>query len=143
MKVLRKFLDKQGKLFSKGGKLERLHPLYEAIDTFMYTSGKVTPGAAHVRDGLDLKRMMMIVVIAMVPAVLMALYNTGLQANLALAEMGRTSIAGWRGVVLSWFGIGVAPQSIVANMLHGALYFLPVYIMGAIIPFMALPPLAA
>ncbi|HEQ60589.1 MAG TPA: NADH:ubiquinone reductase (Na(+)-transporting) subunit B, partial [Firmicutes bacterium] len=83
--VLRAFLDKQAKRFEKGGKLEKLHVLYEALDTFLYTTGKVTQGASHVRDALDLKRMMSMVVVALIPCILMALYNTGYQANLAMA----------------------------------------------------------
>ncbi len=128
MKLLRQFLDKQAKYFAKGAKLERLHPLYEAADTFLFTSGKVTTASPHVRDGLDLKRMMMAVVIALVPAVLMACYNIGLQANLGLQAMGQAEIAGWRGALLSLLSVGVEPHSVWANLLHGALYFLPVYI---------------
>ncbi len=127
MNVLRHFLDNQGKHFRKGGKFARMYPLYEAIDTFLYTPGSVTQGGAHVRDALDLKRMMMIVVYALIPAVLMALYNTGLQANLAMAKMSMTSVAGWRGSVMSFLGVGINPHSISDNMIHGALYFFPVY----------------
>ncbi|MFQ5602463.1 MAG: NADH:ubiquinone reductase (Na(+)-transporting) subunit B [bacterium] len=127
MKVLRKFLDSQEKHFVEGGKLARLYPLYEALDTFAFTSGKVTKTASHVRDALDLKRMMMVVVYALLPAVAMALYNTGLQANLALNKLGVSAVAGWRGSVLSWLGVGLNPESIFGNMMHGALYFLPVY----------------
>jgi len=59
----------------------------------------------------------------------MALYNTGLQANLALREIGLKSIAGWRGDLSGMFGIGVNPDSVLDNMVHGALYFLPVYLL--------------
>ncbi|MCK5075918.1 MAG: NADH:ubiquinone reductase (Na(+)-transporting) subunit B [Calditrichia bacterium] len=128
MKLLRKFLDSQEKHFKKGGKLERLFPLYESADTLLYSAGKVTKSASHVRDALDLKRMMTWVVIALFPAVLMALYNTGMQANSALAVLGKTSVEGWRGVVLSFVGIGVDAGDILGNMVHGALYFIPVYI---------------
>ena len=55
MKPLRKFLDSQHHLFAKGGKLEVLYPLYEALDTFVFTPADVTTGKTHVRDGLDLK----------------------------------------------------------------------------------------
>ena len=51
MKLVRNLLDKQGKLFHKGGKLEKLFPLFEAGDTFLFTPGKVTKGPTHVRDG--------------------------------------------------------------------------------------------
>lgn len=128
MKFLRNFLDKQEKHFSKGGKFERLFPLFEAIDTLLYSSGKVTPGPSHIRDALDLKRMMMTVIYALVPAVLMAFYNTGLQANLAIAKLGETAGHGWQATVISWLGVGFNPHSILGNMLFGALYFLPVYI---------------
>ncbi len=128
MRSLRKFLDNQEKHFAKGGKLERLFPLFEMTDTFLYTPGTVTRTASHVRDALDLKRMMMVVVVALIPAIFMALYNTGLQANLAIQNLGLAAVEGWRGFVLSSLGIGVDPQSMVDNLAHGALYFLPVYI---------------
>ncbi|HFE63593.1 MAG TPA: NADH:ubiquinone reductase (Na(+)-transporting) subunit B [Caldithrix sp.] len=128
MKFIRKFFDKQEKHFVEGGKLQRLYPLYEVLDTFFYTSGKTAPSAPHVRDGMDLKRMMTVVMYALVPTVLMAFYNTGYQANLALLKLGQGAVAGWRGSVLSFLGIGVDPSSIIGNMVQGALYFLPVYI---------------
>jgi Na+-transporting NADH:ubiquinone oxidoreductase subunit B len=127
VRFLRNFLDKQEKHFHKGGKFEKLFFLYEAIDTFIYTTGKVTKGDVHIRDAIDLKRMMMIVVYALVPAVLMALYNTGLQANLALAQLGEAAAKGWQADVIKALGIGFDPHNIFANMFHGALYFFPVY----------------
>jgi Na+-transporting NADH:ubiquinone oxidoreductase subunit B len=128
MKLLRKFLDKHGKMYEKGGKLEKLYYLYEVLDSFFYTSGKVTPGPTHIRDAMDYKRMMMIVVYALIPAVLMALYNTGLQINLVLAKLGNVSVEGWRMKVISGLGIGFDPGNIFANLIHGLLYFLPIYI---------------
>ncbi|MDX9924372.1 MAG: NADH:ubiquinone reductase (Na(+)-transporting) subunit B [Ignavibacteriaceae bacterium] len=128
MKFLRTFLDNQEKYFHKGAKLEKLYPLYEAIDTFLYTSGSVTSKASHVRDAMDLKRMMLVVVISLVPAVIMALFNTGYQANLGLKELGLTSSAHWQSQVVEWLGLGHDPNSWLANMVFGALYFFPVYI---------------
>ncbi len=128
MKLLRKFLDQQEKHFAEG-KLKKLYPLYEAVDTLIFTSGEVTKTGSHARDAMNLKRMMMMVVYALVPAVIMALYNTGLQANLAYAKLGITSVEGWRGSVLSLLGIGLNPESILENMIQGALYFFPVYIL--------------
>lgn len=127
MKALRDLLDKFHPLFTKGGKLERLYPLYEAGDTFLYTPGEVTKTGSHVRDSLDLKRMMSFVIVALVPCILMALYNTGYQANLAYTEMGAESIPGWRGALIGALGIGHDPSSLIANIIHGALYFIPVY----------------
>ncbi|MFA7288646.1 MAG: NADH:ubiquinone reductase (Na(+)-transporting) subunit B [Melioribacteraceae bacterium] len=128
MKFLRTFLDNQEKHFHKGGKLEKLFPLYEAIDTFLYTSGSVTSKASHVRDAMDLKRMMLMVVIALVPAVIMALFNTGYQANLGIKELGLTTSVHWQSQVVEWLGLGHDPNSWFANMIFGALYFFPVYI---------------
>jgi len=115
-------------MFEPGGKLQKLYPLYEAIDTFFYTPRTVTPSPVHVRDALDYKRMMMTVVVALIPCVLMAMYNTGYQAHLAIQQMGIESIEGWRGAVMQQLGLAYDPGSVLANMVHGALYFLPVYI---------------
>ena len=87
----------------------------------------MTKGGAHVRDALDLKRMMMTVVIAALPCVYMALYNTGLQANLALDPAKLASLTGWRHDVIRWLGVGYSPASMTACIVHGALYFLPLY----------------
>jgi Na+-transporting NADH:ubiquinone oxidoreductase subunit B len=125
---LRNFLDKQEKHFEKGGKLEKLHPLFDAADSFLFTSGKVTERASHVRDVIDLKRVMIIVVYALIPCIFMALYNTGLQANIALAKTGAASLGGWRGSMLSAIGVSLNPDSVIDCMVHGALYFFPVYI---------------
>jgi Na+-transporting NADH:ubiquinone oxidoreductase subunit B len=127
MKTLRAFLDRVGRNFEPGGRLERFHPFWEAADTFFYAPGSVTKGGAHVRDALDLKRMMMTVVIATLPCVYMALYNTGLQANLALDPAKLASLAGWRHDVIRWLGVGYSPASMTACIAHGALYFLPLY----------------
>lgn len=127
MRFLRNMLDKQGKLFEKGGPLERFHALYEMNDTILFTTGEVTDSASHVRDGIDLKRMMITVVIALIPCMLMAMYNTGLQANLALNPDTLDQLTGWRHTILS-ATLGYSPDSVLACFLHGALYYLPVYI---------------
>jgi Na+-transporting NADH:ubiquinone oxidoreductase subunit B len=128
VRALRRRLDRIAPHFGKGGRLERFHPLWEAADTFFYTPPHVTQGAAHVRDALDLKRMMMLVVIATLPCVFMAMFNTGLQANLALAAAPGAVPEGWRHGVIALLGTGYAPGSLTANVMHGALYFLPLYI---------------
>jgi Na+-transporting NADH:ubiquinone oxidoreductase subunit B len=128
MKALRQLLDKAGRLFQPGGKFQRLFYLYEAVDTFIYTTGKVTTGRVHVRDFMDLKRMMITVFVALLPAVLMALYNTGFQANLILGQLASIQPSNWQQSLLIWLGIPFDPQNFWANILHGALYFLPVYI---------------
>jgi Na+-transporting NADH:ubiquinone oxidoreductase subunit B len=128
MKFLRDFLDAQHKHFTHGGKLEKMYPLYEALDTFAYTPGQVAEGTVHVRDALDLKRLMITVVIALTPAILMALFNTGYQANLALEGMGVSTVAGWRGDIYHALGFGVDSSNMIGNFVHGALYFFPIFI---------------
>ena len=128
MKFLRDILDTMHPQFEKGGKLEKLYPLYEGFDTFLYTPGEVTEGASHVRDGMDLKRMMTAVAFALLPCILMAMYNTGYQANAAMEAMGVTSAGGWRGACIDVLGIGYDAQSVISNFLHGALYFIPIFL---------------
>ncbi|MBI2504172.1 MAG: NADH:ubiquinone reductase (Na(+)-transporting) subunit B [Candidatus Latescibacteria bacterium] len=130
MKFLRDGLDRAKPHFEKGGKLEKWYPVYEAIDTFLYTPDEVARGPTHVRDSLDLKRVMITVVVALVPCVLMALWNTGYQANLALAQWGGVPAGGWRGAIIEALGIGYDPHSILACAAHGALYFLPLYLVS-------------
>ncbi len=127
MKPLRHLLDRIGKPFHPGGKLARFFPLYEAADTFFYSPAQVTRTGAHVRDALDLKRMMMLVIIAALPCVFMAMFNTGLQANLALDPAKMALLTGWRHEVIALLGVGYSPHSWMANLLHGALYFVPLY----------------
>ena len=123
MKFLRNLLDRQARYFEKGGKLEKLYPLYEANDTFLFTPGEVTKGASHVRDGLDLKRMMMTVVIALAGCVYMAMYNTGYQAHLAIAR-GAAPLDTWQTAAMD--GLSFSPDSLWACLVHGALYYVPV-----------------
>ncbi len=125
MKFLRRILDRQGRMFEPGGRLERLYPLYEAPDTFLYTPGRTTGGASHVRDALDLKRLMVTVVIALVPCVLMAMFNTGRQVHLAVAG-GAAPLPNWRTDAMEMLGLPFDAANLLANSVHGALYYLPV-----------------
>lgn len=79
MQLIQNQLKKLEHLFEKGKPLAKLYPLYEAMDTFLFTPGKTAPKAPHVRDYLDLKRAMSFVVIALIPATFMGIYNTGYQ----------------------------------------------------------------
>lgn len=127
MKFLEHFFESQKPLFSKGGKLEKLYPLYEAIDTFAFTPSDVTQKDAHVRDALDLKRTMITVVMALTPCILMALWNTGYQANLVL-EKGQFLAGGWRESVFSGLGLTHDSASWVSNLIYGAMFFIPVWL---------------
>jgi len=119
-------------LFRKGGSLDRLYPLYEALDTFLYTPADVTRGPSHVRDGMDLKRMMTLVVVALVPCFFMAMDNTGYQANLAIAGGQGTAMDTWREPVLQSLGRAHDPHSFLDNFTLGALYFLPIYLVTVV-----------
>ena len=92
---LRSALDRIAPLFDDGRPLSWLGPLFEAVDTMLYSPGQVTRTAPHVRDGLDVKRVMGLVVVALVPCVLFALYNTGYQAQYAIS-MGAAPLDDWR-----------------------------------------------
>jgi Na+-transporting NADH:ubiquinone oxidoreductase subunit B len=127
MKFLRDQLDKLAPLFHKGGKFERFYPVFEAADTIHFTPGEVTSGPSHVRAALDLKRMMFTVVIALLPCVLWALYNTGYQIHHAMAQ-GATAYQGWQEPLYAALGLGFDPNNVVACAVHGLIYFLPLYI---------------
>lgn len=100
-------------------------PLREALDSFVWETDRVTPGAPHVRDAVDWKRVQAVLVVALLPVTAAGVWNVGHQANRVLAQLGRGSAPGWRGSLLE-HTTGVDP-GLGADLLHGLLYFLPVY----------------
>ena len=78
--MLRKLLDNLEKKVLNSTKLKKFYPLHDALDTFLYSTNKQTNIAPHVRDSIDLKRTMMIVVISLLPAFFFGVYNVGLQS---------------------------------------------------------------
>lgn len=84
MKFLENLLEKAGKPFQKGGKLEKFYPVYDALDTFAFVPAHTTKSGSHIRDAIDMKRTMFLVIVAMIPALLFGIYNTGLQHFAAL-----------------------------------------------------------
>ncbi len=86
MKFLLQLLEKKDHLFAKGGPLERLHPLWDAQNTFLFSTNESAEHAPHVRDSMDLKRLMILVVFALMPCLLFSFYNTGYQSALAYGE---------------------------------------------------------
>jgi Na+-transporting NADH:ubiquinone oxidoreductase subunit B len=123
---LRRALDRLEPHFLKGGKWHGWYPLYEAIDTILYRPASVTKTTAHVRDGIDLKRIMITVWLCAFPAMFYGMYNIGYQANTIMAEMGLTAVEGWRGALLAGIA-GYDPDSIWDCLWHGAAYFVPIY----------------
>lgn len=124
---LRRGLDRLRPSFEEGGRLARFHPLFEAVDTVFYSSARVARTAPHVRDGMDLKRVMGLVVVALVPCILMALYNTGYQAQYAIAH-GAAPLDDWRTALYTGLGLPFDYSNPLLCAFHGALYFFPVLI---------------
>lgn len=133
MNPIRSLFDRLEPTFGKDGKLKVFYPLYEAIETFFFTPREPTTGTTHVRDTLDYKRLMMTVVIALIPCTLMAMYNTGLQANQVMESMGISTASGWRGAVMGILQLGYDPDSLLSCFVHGALYFLPAYLVCMVV----------
>ena len=125
---LRSFFDSIEPDFVKGGKYEKYFPIYEMIETILYTGKTVTKVAPHARSFVDMKRIMTYVVISTIPCILWSFYNTGLQTNIALAGIGDVAHIGWRIWIIDSLGVSLSPDSVLANMFHGMLYFLPIYL---------------
>ncbi len=131
MKALRNLLDKVHPTFAKGGPLEMAYPVYEALDTFLYTPGEVAKGSTHVRDAIDLKRMMITVVMSLIPVTLFGMWNVGYLANTALEQAAAVGVSGnqdWHYTIHHALGFGHDPSNFVDNFVLGAIHFLPVYI---------------
>ncbi len=116
--------EKKPGLFEKGGKLYWLHSSIDAFDTFLRVPGTVTTKGAHIRDAVDLKRVMIIVVIALIPAALFGMYNTGFQAALATG-------ASWGFWKMFWYGLlKVLPLFIVSYAVGLGIEFADAQIKG-------------
>jgi Na+-transporting NADH:ubiquinone oxidoreductase subunit B len=88
MKALRKIVDRYKPHFEKGGRLHMLHSTFEAFETFLFVPDKVTKAGAHIRDAIDMKRTMILVVVAMIPALLFGMWNVGFQHFIAIGQTG-------------------------------------------------------
>ena len=125
--------DKVAPHFEKGGKYEKYYVFYEMFDTMLYTPGEVSTGASHVRDGIDLKRIMMIVWLATFPAIFFGMWNVGYNANLSYAS-GAFEIVGWRAELASML-LGLDPSNFIACIFLGALYYIPIVIVVYVVGF--------
>ena len=129
---LRNTLDDLEPHFSKGGKYESFYALYEAIDTILYTPGKVTAGASHVRDAVDMKRVMTTVWWCAFFPMLAGMYHVGLQANLAMDNMGIEGVAGWRGWIIELLA-GYDADNWWHCLIYGASFYVPIYMVTFIV----------
>jgi Na+-transporting NADH:ubiquinone oxidoreductase subunit B len=123
--ALRKFLDNFEHHFQEGGLFQKYYALYEVFDTFLYSPADVTKSTAHVRDGVDLKRIMITVWLAAFPAMFYGMYNLGFQATDVLAA--GQGVEGWRGWLIELLG-GYDAGNIWHCFWYGAVFFLPIYI---------------
>ncbi|CAM3769738.1 NADH:ubiquinone reductase (Na(+)-transporting) subunit B [Rheinheimera salexigens] len=124
---LKHFLERIEPSFEKGGKYERWYALYEALATVLYTPGHVTRNATHVRDSIDLKRIMIFVWLALFPALFFGMYNVGHQAVIAL-QAGFGAPDTWQVSLFAMLGGELTLDSgWGSKMWYGAVWFLPIY----------------
>lgn len=131
---LKLLLEKIEPHFTPGGRYQKWFPLYEAFATLMYTPGTVTRRAAHVRDSVDLKRIMIMVWLSVFPALFWGLYNVGNQTIMALGHQPAVELTTlldghWRFWLADFLGASLdSGAGVYSKMLIGALYFLPIYL---------------
>ena len=124
MNGLRNFVDKIKPTFEKGGKLGFLHSTFDAFETFLFVPNTVTRRGAHVRDCVDLKRIMIMVVIALLPAMLFGVWNTGYQHSLAFG-------LDWGFWNMVWYGlVKVIPLYLVSYIVGLGIEFVSAQIKG-------------
>lgn len=128
--ALRKMLDNLEHHFQEGGRFQKWFALYEVFDTFLYSPNSVTKSTAHVRDGIDLKRIMITVWFATFPAMFYGMYNLGFQANSVMPE-GQV-VEGWHGWLIGLLG-GYDASSLWDCFWYGAVFFLPIYIVTFVV----------
>jgi Na+-transporting NADH:ubiquinone oxidoreductase subunit B len=126
---LKAYLEKIEPNFEAGGKYEKFYALYEAAATIFYTPGKVNKANTHVRDSIDLKRIMIMVWMATFPAMFYGMYNIGHQAHNAILAGAGTLPDMWQAALFTALGgqIGLESTTGIAMFLYGACFFLPVY----------------
>jgi len=107
--------------------VEILHAMRRSIRQFFHSSSATTRSGPHIRDAISVQRVWNYFVIASLPACLLGLWGLGHQTNLAIADLGLTAVPGWRGALLVTLGAGFDAASITACVLHGVLYFMPIF----------------
>lgn len=129
MAAIRQFLDGIEHHFEKGGKYERWYALYEAVDTIFYSPGSVTSTTSHVRDGIDLKRIMITVWLCAFPGMFFGMWNIGFHANEYLAVTPDAMVAdgALRAAFIQALAVTGAGAGIWDNLVYGAAYFVPIY----------------
>jgi Na+-transporting NADH:ubiquinone oxidoreductase subunit B len=129
---LRELLDSIEPHFEKGGRFEKYIAAYEMVDTIFYTPGEVTTSASHVRDSADLKRIMTTVWWCAFFPMFIGMYYVGLQANIAMDQMGVEGLAGWRGWIVDLLA-GYDVDNWWHCMVYGAVFYVPIYMVTFIV----------
>ncbi|MGL5661692.1 MAG: NADH:ubiquinone reductase (Na(+)-transporting) subunit B [Aeromonas sp.] len=132
----KQLLEKMEHHFEPGAKYAKYYTLFEAAYTLFYTPGTVTRNASHVRDALDLKRMMIMVWLAVFPAMFWGMFNVGNQAIAAIAHLGTAAGAsGWQYGLATLLGASLDPAvaGFGSKMLIGATHFLPIYLVAFLV----------
>ena len=127
MRILRKYMDRIAPDFRPGGRHAYWYPLFDAAENLVFSSRATTAGAPHIRDGVDMQRIMVLVWLATFPTMFWGMYNLGWQANQALEALGGAAQPGWRGVLIELLA-GYDPNSWWDCLWHGAVYFVPIYV---------------
>ena len=115
IKFLRKILDANAHRFENNGVLKKLYPLYEAADTILFSTGEVTKSGPHIRDSIDIKRVMILVVIALIPLYIFGAMNVGVQNGIAMG-VERTN---WEQF---WYGFDKIIPIIIIAFITGAFW---------------------
>lgn len=122
MKFLRNYLDKIKPNFEKGGKYQKFHSTFDAFETFLFVPNTVTHKGSSIRDAIDLKRTMVIVIVALVPALLFGMFNVGYQHSLATGETASLLENFWFGflkvlpIIIVSYGVGLGIEFIFAQL---------------------------
>lgn len=137
--MLRRFFDFQYKLTEKGNLLHPLRPLITSLDTFFYEPEQNTKEAPHIRDAVDVKRWMLLVIVALIPSILMAIWNTGLQdlvyssGDYHLMDEYLSSLSSFD----SYFQFAFKDDRWIEILKRGAIAFLPIvlisYLVGGLV----------
>ena len=129
---LREVLDRIEPHFEKGGRYEKFYAIYEMVDTILYSPGLVTRTGSHVRDAVDMKRVMTTVWWCAFFPMLAGMYYCGLQANMAMDNMGIEGLPGWRGFLLELIA-GYDADSVWDCLVYGAVHYIPIYMTAFVI----------
>lgn len=144
MKALRKFLDKQKPHFEKGGKFEKMHSAFDSVETLFFVPDKVTTKGAHFRDAIDMKRTMITVFVALIPALLFGMWNIGYQHFLSVGESPDYMTMFFYGllkmlpIIIITYGVGLGLEIIFAQIRNHEVSE-GFFVSGLLIP-MIIPP---